>query len=121
MLESYDRPSRFLDWAHKTFGDVALDPRERVLRFLEEAVELAHAMNVSLATTDKILWRVYARQPGEPQREIGQALATLELLAKSMNVDADAEATKEFERVQAIPKEEWARRHGAKVALGIAR
>jgi hypothetical protein len=37
-----DRPSRFLMWAHETFGNVALDPRERALRFTEEAVELAH-------------------------------------------------------------------------------
>lgn len=116
-----DRPSRFLLWAQETFGDIALDPRERVLRFLEEAVELAQAMHVSMDTTDAVVARVYRREPGEPPKEIGQALATLELLAKAMKVDADAEATKEFIRVQSIPKEEWARRHGAKVALGIAR
>jgi NTP pyrophosphatase (non-canonical NTP hydrolase) len=119
-MTTIDRPSRFLNWAHETFGDVALDPRERVLRFLEEAVELAQSLGVSMDTTDALVARVYRRAPGDPVREIGQALATLELLAKAAKIDADAEATKEFYRVQKIPKEEWARRHAAKVAIGIA-
>lgn len=116
-----DRPARFLAWAHDTFGEIALDPRERTLRFLEEAVELAQAMGVAMDTTDAIVARVYRKPPGEPRREFGQALATFELLAKAAEVDADAEATKEFHRVQSIPKAEWERRHAAKVAIGIAR
>lgn len=120
MDTQIDRPTHFLNWAHQTFGDIALDPRERVLRFLEEAVELAQSLHVSMDTTDALVARVYRREPGDPVREMGQALATLELLAKAANIDADAEATKEFYRVQSIPKEEWERRHSAKVALGIA-
>jgi hypothetical protein len=76
MDMSFDRPSRFLMWAQETFGDVALDPRERVLRFLEEAVELAQAMGVSMDTTDALVARTYRREPGDPVREMGQALAT---------------------------------------------
>jgi NTP pyrophosphatase (non-canonical NTP hydrolase) len=121
MDTQIDRPSRFLDWAHQTFGDIALDPRERAMRFVEEAVELAHAMEVPPDAMRAITMRVYSRPAGDVLKEIGQALATLELLAKAIKVDADAEATKEFYRVQSIPKEEWAKRHGAKVALGIAR
>lgn len=120
MDTQIDRPGRFLDWAVETFGHVALDPRERTLRFVEEAIELAHAMGVDIDTIDAIGDRVYRRPAGEPLKEIGQSLATLELLAKALGIDADAEATKEFYRVQSVPKEEWARRHGAKVALGIA-
>lgn len=121
MDTQIDRPSRFLRWAHGTFGDIALDPRERTMRFLEEALELAQAMSINIETVDAIIWRVYKREPGEPTKEIGQALATLELLAKVLKIDADAEATKEFYRVQSIPKEEWEHRHSAKVRLGIAR
>lgn len=121
MDSSFDRPSRFLSWAHETFGDIALDPQERTMRFLEEAVELAHAMNIDAATVQAIADRVFSRPAGELTREVGQCLCTLELLSKALNVDANSLADDEFFRVQRIPKEEWARRHGAKVALGIAR
>lgn len=121
MDTQIDRPARFLMWAHDTFGDIALDPRERTMLFLEEAIELAHAMGVPPETFSAVFSRVYSRPAGDVPKELGQSLATLELLAKTMGIDADAEATREFNRVQAIPKEEWARRHGAKVALGIAR
>lgn len=121
MDTSFDRPSRFLQWAHETFGDIALDPKERAMRFLEEAVELAHAVGVDAITSTNIVGRVYQRPAGGIPREVGQSLVTLELLAKAINVDAEREANEEFFRVQRIPKEEWARRHGAKVAIGIAR
>lgn len=121
MDTQIDRPARFLRWAHQTFGDVALDPRERTTRFLEEAVELAQAMEVPEETVRAVVARVYSRRSGHPERELGQSLATLELLAQAMGVDMDAEATREFQRVQAIPQSEWDRRHKAKVALGIAR
>lgn len=52
--------------------------------------------------------------------EAGQAQVTLELFAKSQLIDLEVEADREFFRVQKIPKEEWLRRHAAKVALGIA-
>lgn len=120
-MTSFDRPSRFLAWAHETFGDIALDPQERTMRFVEEAVELAHAMGVDAATAKAVVDRVFSRPAGDVSREVGQCVCTLELLSKAMNVDANHLADAEFARVQCIPKEEWARRHSAKVALGIAR
>lgn len=116
-----DRPSRFLSWAHETFGDIALNPAERLMRFTEEAVELAFACDMPRETLDKIIARVYSRPPGNIKQEAAQCQATLELWAKVLRIDLDAAATEEFYRVQSIPKEEWERRHGAKVALGIAR
>jgi len=116
-----DRPSRFLDWAHDTFGEIALNPAERTMRFVEEAVELALACNMPRETLDRITARVYGRAQGNIEQEVAQCQVTLELLAKVLRVDLDAVATAEFQRVQSIPKEEWERRHGAKVALGIAR
>lgn len=116
-----DRPSRFLDWAVGTFGDVALNPGERLMRFVEEAVELAIACDMPRETVEKITARVYARGPGNIEQETAQCQVTLELLAKVLHIDLDWAATKEFQRVQAIPKEEWERRHAAKVAVGIAK
>lgn len=120
MDTSFDRPSRALQWAIDTFGPVASDPQERALRFLEEAIELAHSLDVSYVALTAISRRVYDKPQGETPREVGQAQMTLETLARAIQVDADAEATKEFYRIQAIPKAEWERRHEAKRAIGIA-
>lgn len=119
-MTTIDRPSRAMNWAVEMFGDVALDTQERTMRFLEEAIEVAHSMGLGLGAVQKITARVYTREQGEISREIGQAQMTLEMLAKSLRVDPDDEATKEFYRIQAIPKSEWQRRHAAKQAVGTA-
>ena len=121
MDSQIDRPSRFLAWAHETFGDVALNPAERSMRFTEEAIELALACNMPRDTLDSIITRVYARPQGNIQMEVAQCQVTLELLSKVLRIDLDAAATEEFQRVQSIPKEDWEKRHAAKVAIGIAR
>lgn len=115
-----DRPTEVLAWAVATFGDVARDKRERSMRFLEEAIELAHALDLDYATVQAVCKRVWNRDKGYIPREVGQAQMTLEALAASIGHDADREASNEFDRVRKIPKEEWTARHAAKVALGIA-
>lgn len=114
------RPQRALQWAVSTFGSIAADPHERAMRFLEEAVELAHAEGVTAETASKIAARVYSRPAGHTAQEVGQAAMTLECLAANLGISAEAECANEFLRVQSIPKAEWDRRHAAKVALGIA-
>lgn len=94
------RPRDFLGWAVEMFGQVALDRDERMDRFLEEAIELAHADGVGLIHLHRIIKRVYGRPAGDVAREIGQAQACLETLAESIGLSSDAEATKEFERVK---------------------
>lgn len=121
MDYTFDRPSHWLLWAEQTFGAVARDPQERAMRFIEEAIELAQAMSVDAGTLCTIIERVYSRPAGSVSQEVGQSLGTLELLARVIGVDADHEATAELARVKSIPREEWARRHAAKVALGMAR
>jgi NTP pyrophosphatase (non-canonical NTP hydrolase) len=114
------RPLAALKWAAAVFGPVALDRRERGLRLVEESVELGQALDVSAADVARILARVYSRPAGNVAKEIGQVGMTLELLAESVNVNADEATQAEFERVTTIPQSEWERRHAAKVALGIA-
>lgn len=114
------RPKRFLRWAFEMFGHVAHDRQERLSRFVEEAVELAHAENMPRELLGKITERVYSRERGFVAKEIGQAQATLEMFAESIGLSSDGEAQREWDRVQSIPREEWERRHSAKVALGIA-
>lgn len=113
------RPKAFLQWAIDTFGPVAANRDERAARFIEEAIELAHAEGLPLLTIDRIMWRIYNRPRGNTAKEIGQAQATLECLAENIGLSAADEAEKEFARVKSIPQEEWTARHDAKVAVGI--
>lgn len=98
-----------------------MNPAERSMRFTEEAIELALACSMPRETLDSIVARVYARPQGNIQMEAAQCQVTLELLAKVLRIDLEAAATEEFYRVQSISKEEWGRRHAAKVAIGIAK
>jgi hypothetical protein len=110
-----------LKWAVSIFGEGAQDMEERAMRFAEEAVELVNAIGLSEDVVHAIVQRVYSRKKGERGKEMGQAMLTLELLAECIGVDPHRCADVEFARVQAIPKEEWERRHKAKVELGIAK
>lgn len=111
----------FLHWAIGTFGAVASDREERALRFVEEAIELAHAEGIAAVTLGKIIERVYARPPGNASQELGQAEACLQMFAASTDRSALGLAEAEFERVQGIPPEQWKARHKAKVDMGIAK
>lgn len=90
------------------------------MRFIEEAVELVHATRLDRAVVEAIIARVYGRPAGDVEKEVGQAMLTLELLGEAVGFPSDDAATREFARIRAIPKEEWERRHNAKVAIGIA-
>jgi hypothetical protein len=114
------RPRAFLSWAVKMFGPVAKLRSERLLRFVEEAIELAHAEGLEREVFNRVADRVYSRPAGNVNKEIGQAQACLETFAENIGLSSDAEAQREWERVQEIPQEEWTRRHSAKQELGIA-
>ncbi len=116
-----ERPHAVLAWAAEMFGPVAMDADERTFRFLEEAIELAQARGIQLADIHAIAGRTYSRPSGAVPREIGQCQLTLEALAAQAGCDAHHEAKYEFDRVREIPREEWARRHAVKAALGITK
>lgn len=114
------RPAAFLAWAAEMFGPVAKLRSERLMRFVEEAIELAHADNMDRTTFDAIANRVYSRPKGDVPKEIGQAQACLEMFAENIGLSSAEEAEREYQRVQSIPRDEWQRRHSAKQAIGIA-
>jgi hypothetical protein len=109
-----------LEWAVDKFGPVALDRNERALRFVEEALELGQVEFVSEQQAIGLVKRVFSRSPGNVDKEIGQAALTLEALAENIGKNARHLLAVEYERIKSIPKEEWQRRHAAKVADGHA-
>jgi hypothetical protein len=114
------RPKAFLAWAREMFGPVALLRSERLLRFIEEAIELAHAEGMERDVLNRVADRVYSRPPGDTPKEIGQTQACLETFAENIGLSSAGEAQREWERVQHIPRVEWERRHAAKQSIGIA-
>ena len=116
---SEGRPQRVLAWAVDTFGPVADNRHERAMRFIEEATELVQSCGLSRETVAAITERAYSRRAGQIRTELAQAGMTLEALAAHLAVDLSGAIGNEFNRVREIPKEEWARRHAAKTAMGI--
>lgn len=114
------RASEALRWAVQMFGSVVYDRQERAARLLEEALELAHSQRLDPRIASALLNRVYSRPVGDVAEEIGQVQLALDILSENLGLDPYLEAEREFRRVQAIPKEEWQRRHRGKVAEGVA-
>lgn len=109
-----------LEWAVDKFGEIARDPRERAMRFIEEAVELAQTQGVTDIDLGRICRRVFTRPAGDVAKEIGQVGMTFEAMAENIGHKVAPLVAAEIERVKTIPKEEWQRRHAAKVAVGAA-
>lgn len=117
--ERDDRPKRILAWAVEIFGPVADNRHERAMRFIEEGIELAQSCGLSRETIAAITERAYSRRTGTLDRELAQAGMTLEALAANIGFDLSGLIDDEFNRVREVPKDEWARRHAAKTAVGI--
>lgn len=108
--------SEILAWAVDTFGSIALHPRERALRFLEEALELCQACGLDREVIPLMVDRVYANPPGSLDREVAQAQMTLSALSESQGVESMIEMADEFARISKIPRNIWRDRHAAKGA-----
>lgn len=115
-----DRGAQMLDWALNNFGALAGDTTERATRFIEEAVELVHALGLPIDTLERVAVRAYTRPLGNVKVEAAQTQLTLEALAANIGVNLDREAMAEFDRIKAIPKEHWQARQNAKARDGIA-
>lgn len=121
------RQKQVLRWATRAFGDVASDPYERALRFLEEAVELFQAAAVTARVSapeaasrvQNTMVRVFSKPPGDLNREFGGTLVTLLALAETLDVSLSTEEKAEFARILSIRPEEWRDRHAKKHDAGI--
>lgn len=120
MIEARGRRQKAtLDWARRSFGERAMNPKERALRVLEEALELAQAEGVELELVDKLARHVYGKPPGDPAQEIGGVAVTLLCYCERKGLSNEAEEVREFRRVLGLPIEYLQKRHAAKEAAGI--
>lgn len=109
-----------LDWAVENFGEVARNVDERAARLVEEAIEVAQHAGVPTYVIERIMRRVYSRPVGDLGQELGGVGIALMAVAENSGLGFQTEILKEWDRVQALPKEHWQRKHAEKVAAGTA-
>lgn len=108
-------------WVRETFGDkAATDRHERIARLLEEVVELAQAEALPGVKVKAIVDRVYGRPMGDPRAEVGGVAVTLLAYLASRDWSFVERLRTELDRIYAIPKATWEKRHAQKAADGIA-
>jgi hypothetical protein len=91
--------SRVRDWLIACFPPAAVgDRKERVHRFLEEALELAQATGCSKVEALELVDYVFARKIGDPRQEVGGVMVTLAGLCHVANIDLEAAAEAELNR-----------------------
>jgi hypothetical protein len=79
------RQTSILQWARDTFGNgIEVSPGVRLMRFIEEATELAQAHGLIEADVHKVVSYVFARPKGDPLQEIGGVMVTLYGYAESV-------------------------------------
>lgn len=115
-----DRQKSVLKWVGETFGERSLAPLERVLRVLEEAVELAQAEGMTLDRARAVVDYVFNKPPGDPSQEVGGLGVTLLAYCASRGFSADAAEELERRRVLDIDPEYFRARHNVKADAGIA-
>lgn len=117
-----DRQATATRWARETFGDEVLrDRKERVLRVLEEAIELAQAEGVTAEEARRLVDYVLARPPGEPAQELGGVRLTCLVYASAAGFSADTAELAELERVLVKDPEVFRRRNREKRNAGVGR
>jgi len=86
-------------WIRECFGEEsASSKKERVLRFIEEALELAQAAGLSQGECLTMVDYVFSRSVGEPKQETGGTVVCLAALCSAMGFDMMTAAFVELER-----------------------
>lgn len=116
----YQRQQLVADWVERTFGHAtATHPVERALRVLEEALELAQAVDVPFSLVEKLTLTVFARDPGEPFQEVGGIAITLLAFCSALSIDSEQAEFAELRRILAKDGEHFRRRQREKISVGV--
>lgn len=89
--------NRAMYWAKKCFGQsLAMDPRERNQRFIEEGLELVQSCGMTRREAIGAVNYVYNRPLGEKRQEAGGVYTTLALLCKAQGIDMVGEGERDL-------------------------
>lgn len=109
------------DWGVSCFGiDHMRNPKVRGLRFIEEAVEVAQALDIPRERMIDVINIVYSKPPGQMMEELGGALLTLSVLCRLVsNKDMDEILEIELRRCLAKPAGTMTKRNEERNKLGL--
>lgn len=97
---SDDHQARVSAWMLECFGSkISMDKTERADRFIEEALELAQATGWTADRGHALVDYVFNRPVGEIGQEVGGVMVTLAALCNVFEIDIDAEAKREVDRI----------------------
>lgn len=115
-----ERQKLVFDWCGRAFGSESQqDRKKRVLRFLEEAIELFQAEGGDRVQAEALLDRVYTRPAGNSAQEVGGVCVTLLSFCGAARLSLDECEAAEIERVLARPLEQAQQRYADKTAAGF--
>lgn len=105
---------RVRSWVEACFGEVvAADRVERNYRYLEEAIELVHALGCRREDALALIDYVYSRPPGNPDQEVGDVMIALAALCNACEIELSKAATSKlvevWERIDVI-RAKWLRK-----------
>lgn len=106
-------------WTRNVFGVAMMTPHERVLRVLEEALELAQAEGLTREEATRLTDYVFARPVGNPEQELGGLGLTLVAYAESKGLSADDAEEREIHRVLSRDPAYFRKRNLEKAAAGV--
>lgn len=106
-------------WVVTRLGVKAMEPHERAMRMLEEALELAQAMGVTEEEAERLRANVFQKPAGEVAQELGGAAITLFACAESVGQSLLDCGKKEMDRVESLPVDRFRRRQEQNVQEGI--
>ena len=97
-------------WVRRTWGDAVMDSvEERVLRALEEQIELYQAEMIHNPEAEEkahaLVRHVFGRPPGKPEQEVGGVMVTMMAYAACRGVRLDELARREIDRIIAGDRE----------------
>lgn len=91
--------ARASTWATAAFGlDDVMNKKLRALRFIEEAIELVQAADLSLEDVNATALMVYRKPVGETKQEVGGVLVTLAVFCHAHGIQMMRAGMIELER-----------------------
>lgn len=124
IIRRDDRQAKVLAWCKRAFAEPNGDldealPETRVLRFFEEAVELAQAFGLRPELLAHQIAVTYAREPGEIAQEVGGVMVTLMAFCESKEISLALAEHNEIARCNSKPLEYFQRRQKEKREKGL--
>ena len=95
--------SRVAEWVRTRIGESHLHPRERAMRLLEEAVELAQSEGISSQQAHAQVNHVFGRDPGVPSQEAAGVAVCLLGWCAATGHDIEVLTKQELCRIEAKP------------------